>query len=141
MTKKKVIAEGVTRHTGECDCVACQKLRDGNSCAECGGDVVVEETERQYQLVCRYCNARASFLKPEVESDGFEPTQDSLVRIAQLRRKGLSYAEAIVWHAVEERGLSKRALSDESESAFSMGVSRGSIQTPHTRAEEKLADE
>ena len=73
-----------------------------------------------------------------VESDDFEPTQDSLVRIAQLRRKGLSYAEAVVWHAVEERGLSKRALSDESESEFSMDVSRGSIQTPHTRAEAKL---
>lgn len=66
---------------------------------------------------------------------------DSLARIAQIRRDyGMTATEAVLWHAHHDVGAPKRALSEESDSAYSMPVSRGNIQVMLERAEDKVDD-
>ena len=66
---KTITESGRVLHKKNCDCEVCQDLRDGTSCEQCGGPVLVVESDRSHARTCQHCGASGTVLKSEFSED------------------------------------------------------------------------
>lgn len=60
---KKTLGPNRVLHKSVCDCSTCQELRDGTSCEQCGGPVLVIESETTFSRKCQHCGAAGTVPK------------------------------------------------------------------------------